>query len=115
MKICRKIVAWLCLWTVAITGCGGIAPDRNDLSVAEEAKSEHGEKETPPVSLGFSQEFTYQVLPMKTSVKVNQIGYEPSREKIAVFENAAVDAEFEVIEYKTGETVYTGRVKGSQQ
>ena len=115
MKIRRKIVAWLCLGTVAITGCGGIAPDRNDLSVAEEAKSEHGEKETPPVSLGFSQEFTYQVLPMKTSVKVNQIGYEPSREKIAVFENAAVDAEFEVIEYKTGETVYTGRIKGSQQ
>ena len=115
MKIRRKIVAWICLGTVAITGCGSIASDWKGLSVVEEAKSEHGKKESRPLSLGFPQEFTYPVLPMKTLVKVNQLGYETSWEKVAVFENAVADAEFEVIDYKTGELVYTGRIRGSQQ
>ena len=115
MKIRRKIVAWICLWTVAIIGCGSIASDRKESSAIEEARSEYGRKDTQPVSLGLSQEFTYQVLPMKTSVKLNQLGYETTGEKVAVFENAVEDADFEIIDYKTGEIIYTGRVKGFQK
>ena len=115
MKIRRKIVAWICLWTVAITGCGSIASDRKEAFATEETKSEYGKKDTQPVSLGLSQEFTYQVLPMKTSVKLNQLGYEATGEKVAVFENAAEDAAFEIIDYKTGEIVYTGCVNNAQR
>lgn len=47
-------------------------------------------------------------------ININQVGYKPSDEKIAIFRNAGADKTFEIVD-KSGKSVYSGSVTGSYQ
>lgn len=51
----------------------------------------------------------------RNSILINQVGYKPESEKIAVFRNITNEREFSVINADTGSVVYTGSLYGEKQ
>ncbi len=49
------------------------------------------------------------------SILINQVGYKPESEKIAVFRNITNESKFSVINADTGEVAYTGSLYGEKQ
>lgn len=49
------------------------------------------------------------------AININQVGYRTGDAKIAIFRESSKDTKFDVVDAKTGKTVYTGNVSGSVQ
>lgn len=119
----RKIAAWICICALALVGCSNIAGENaaqkelNELTgkIQDTKKHIEGEnaKETIPLSFGLTPEFTYAVIPMKVAIKVNQLGYQPRWQKIAVFEGIQSPQNFQVVEYQTGQVVFEGQMQSN--
>lgn len=120
-KKLRQLAAWICVWAVAVTGCSSGAKESttqkelNDITekiqdIKNDIEGENA-KEANTLSLGLTPEFTYAVLPMKAAIKVNQLGYQPNWQKIAVFEGTDLPDTFQVVDYLTGEVAYEGQME----
>ncbi len=53
--------------------------------------------------------------PYEPSIILNQVGYHPDMQKIAVFRDVTGETTFSVIDAATGETVYTGELYGQTE
>ncbi len=77
-----------------LTGCSG---NELDLSYLTDKKEE--------------QVFDYEVPKSQPSVLVNQVGYHPESVKTAIFIGQDIPEDFSIINEKTGEEVYTGKIE----
>lgn len=98
-KKVNKILALL-LAQMILTGCSASALDKESFL----------EKET-------EQTFDYEVPESKPSILVNQLGYYTESVKTAIFVGQTIPESFSVIDAKTKEEVYIGKIehKGYQQ
>lgn len=121
----KKITAWICICAVTLTGCTNVNGEKtaqkelNEITekIQDTKKHIEGEntKDSMPLSFGLTPEFTYAVLPMKTAVKVNQLGYQPDWKKVAVFEGENLSQTFQVVDYQTGQVVFEGQMEAKQK
>ncbi len=92
-KICSSFLA-IFLCTSLLLGC---SVNKNDLSYLTDNKKE--------------QVYEYEVPRSKPSILVNQVGYHPESVKNAIFIGEKIPDSFSVIDEKTGEELYTGKIE----
>ena len=56
-----------------------------------------------------------EILPYEPDISINQVGYKPSSEKIAVFRDVTTETAFSVVNADTEEIVYTGELYDETQ
>lgn len=56
-----------------------------------------------------------EILPYEPDIVVNQVGYKPASEKVAVFRDVTTETAFSVVNADTEEIVYTGELYGETQ
>lgn len=95
-KVYRTFLStFLCM--AILTGCSG-----NDLnSINAEGKKEE-------------MVFEYQIPVNKPSVLVNQVGYHPDSDKTVIFIGENIPETFLLIDEKTSEAVYTGKIENNR-
>lgn len=79
--------------------------------------AESGEVSAMPDTLGESGSISYPVVKSRVNILVDQAGYRPGGRKVAIFCGETGQAQFRVIDSKTENVVFTGRIeeKGMDQ
>lgn len=96
------IAAFLCI--ALLSGCNGF----DHISSSNGNVQEQGED---IASLGLSPEFDYDVPEVLPDIMVNQLGYAPDSNKIAVFRGEILPDTYDLVNADTQEIVYTGEIE----
>ena len=92
------------LCALLLAGCGSVS----ELSFDTLQVGSEGEELT---TLGMSPEFDYEVPESLPSVLVDQAGYARKSDKEALFRGSVLPDTFTVVNAKSGQTVFTGKIK----
>jgi len=96
----KRFFAFFIIAILLLGGCGRFyLSEKTDVSGNEKA-----------VSLGLTPVFSYSVPESRPSVLVNQVGYLPDSDKTALFIGKNIPDKFQVIDQKTGKSVYQGEI-----
>lgn len=93
---------------LALTGC---APAANRIPGPQEINLPADQ----PSPFGITPDLSYEVPVSRPGVLVNRAGYEAAGKKTVFFIGEGLTGEFEVIDAQTGETVYTGTIRGGKE
>lgn len=106
MKITRILSVLLCL--CLLTGCA-------DLFVGNSRIPEQASGQTVKnIIEGSAADIDYEVPESVPKILINQVGYKPASDKVAVFRGENLPSVFHVIHAETGKTVYTGHIEESK-
>lgn len=103
MKLIKKICSSFLAVLLCITLLVGCSANKTDLSYLTDNKDK--------------QAFDYEVPKSQPSILVNQVGYHTDGVKNAIFIGENIPDNFDIIDEKTGETLFTGKIekKGYRQ
>lgn len=111
MRIDRRLLLiFTCVICVCVGGCGK-TDNYIENTPSTESKNDSGEKDELPVSLGLEPTFDYEIPQIKTSIKIDQAGYEPSDLKMVVFEGEDLPDNFVVVDASTKDVVFEGKIE----
>lgn len=108
MKISHNIKIMICFMLCASLMSGCSFPHIN-LSRASDTKTQHDIS-----SLGGTPEFTYKVPQSSPSIEVDRLGYLPGEKKKGIFKKNKAGEEFSLVDAKTGNAVFKGKLATSK-
>ncbi|MCQ2519711.1 MAG: glycoside hydrolase family 9 protein [Lachnospiraceae bacterium] len=102
--LCKLLTVFL-LPALILSGCG------NNQAVTDKAVvSEKVSVDEKTLHMLDEPEILYEPVSMKPSIYVDLVGYVPNGEKVAVIEAGIIPRRFEIVDVKTGKSVYSGYV-----
>lgn len=110
MKVTKIISVGLCL--CLLTGCADIFERADDRTEQPELQNEYVYSEYNKTQEG-QLYVDYEVPVSVPKILINQVGYEPESNKVAVFRGENIPSVFEVLNEETDEVVYTGKIGDS--
>lgn len=84
-----------------------------NLPFAESAKTEQGEQEFTPETLGLTPDFSYERQEERPGIQIDTLGYLPDSAKVAVFQGKELPEKFQVIAKDSGACAYEGDIRVS--
>lgn len=96
----KRVFSFFIIAILLLGGCG-------KFYLSEKADASGNEKND---TLGMTPVFSYSVPVSRPSVLVNQVGYLPDSDKTALFIGKNIPDKFQVIDQKTGESVFQGEI-----
>lgn len=90
-----------------LSGCAA------DFPFVERAKTEQGEQEFTPETLGLTPDFSYERQEERPGIRIDILGYLPGSAKAAVFQGRELPETFQVVAKDSGVCVYEGDIRVS--
>lgn len=103
VKIKRISIILLC--NLLFSGCGYAGP------LPTEESAENAQTESELITLGLTPEFDYSVPESLPGIVIDQVEYDIHGSKVAIFSGDELPDSFEVIDFDTDKTVFTGNVE----